>query len=154
MRAHPDRGFSFVELLVVIATLAVAAAVAVPMLVRARRVADLGDAETIARTQVQAVITRAASRSEAIRFSAAELVHADGVVVNPDRLTPPDGTVIADAIVFQAGTGYPTVDGVRRPVAILIADRDNRDDASALVIGSSATLHVYRLGPRGWEEQR
>ena len=154
MRARPDRGFSLAELLVVLATLAVAAAVAVPVLVRARRVADVGDAETTARTQIQAAITRAASRAEATCLTAAELVHAEGVVINPDGLAPPDGTVVPDAIVFQAGTGYPSVGGVRRPVAVLIADRDDRGDASALVVGSSATLRVYRLGPLGWEEQQ
>jgi prepilin-type N-terminal cleavage/methylation domain-containing protein len=152
-RAPSGRGFSLVELLLVVAVLAVAAAVAVPTLFRARRSAGLGDAETATRAELQSAMTRAASATEATPFTVSALAHADGVAIDPEGLRPPDGTVAAATIVFQPGTGYPAVDGVRRPVAVVIADADDARDASSIVVGSSGTLRLYRLGANGWEEQ-
>jgi prepilin-type N-terminal cleavage/methylation domain-containing protein len=154
MTSTSQRGVSLVETLVVVALVAIAAAVAVPSLRRASRVTNVGDAEALVRARIQTAITTAASRAVSVSLGPAALVETAGVAVNPVDVEPPAGSVTSDVIVFQPGTGYPMAAGARRAVAVVVADREDRSHASAIVVGSSATLRSYRLTPRGWEEAR
>ena len=152
-RQRPS-GFSILELCAVLAVAAVLLAVAVPSLMKARRTADLGTATATVRTQLQTLVTRAASRSEDVSFDVGDVIHTDGVLVDFKGIAPPDGTVAAATVVFAAGTGYPAVDGARRSVAIVLSDGTSHEGATAVVVGSSGTIRAYRLSESGWEEQR
>ena len=153
-RATYRRGFSTLELLVVVAVVVVALGVAVPSLLRASHTADVGEVETVLRSRIQTAIATAASRAEPTSLSPATAVGSAGVLVNPKFLTGPEDAVVAGTIVFEAGTGHPTVDGVRRPVAIVVVDRERPSEASAIVIGSSGTLRTYRRSGTEWEVRR
>ena len=148
----PQRGFSFVELLFVIAIVATAAALAVPSLVRAVRISDLECARSEIASALKESSERAAIRGASESFSPGELSISTNVVLMPGSIALPDHTVPGSIITLEAGTGYPLVDGNRSAASVVIAEVGNEPNAMAIVISRSAMISEYRRVNNGWEK--
>ena len=145
-------GFTFVELLFVIAVVAIAAALAVPSVMRARRVSAIESARTEIASALRRTSERAAVTGAVQPFSAYELPLPGDLVLMPGSVGLPDGTAPGASIAFEGGTGYPLLDGARQAVAIVAAEREaETTNAVAIVISRSGIVTEHRRGAGGWE---
>ena len=145
-------GFSLLELVIVIAIVAVAAAIAVPSIVAAMRVSAYKSTMTTTVNRL-ATLRAQASRGAATTFSTADIVLEHGsMVVNPQSVVPPDGVAAAEAITFQGGTGHCFVGADLRAAAIVLASPDDSREAYAIVIGSTSRISTKRKTAEGWED--
>jgi prepilin-type N-terminal cleavage/methylation domain-containing protein len=145
-------GFSLLELVVVVAIVAVAASIAVPSITTAMRVSAYKS--TIATTVDRLATLRAgAARGSATTFSTADMVLEHGsMVVNSPSVAPPDGAVMADSMTFQGGTGHCFAGGAVRSAAIVLANASDPAEAYAIVVGSTSRISTKRLTAHGWED--
>jgi prepilin-type N-terminal cleavage/methylation domain-containing protein len=150
--SRDSRGFTLLEAIVVMAVLALAAALAVPVLTRTSRTASRNTAAAAVRERMKALATEAAAKSRDVTFACSSVERAATVAINPPDVSPPDGTVLARYVTFQAGTGYPVVDGARASAAVVVAEGSATAEAVAVVAGRTGSFVTYRRTEKGWEE--
>lgn len=153
MRPRRPRGFSLLELTVVVALFAVAAAVAVPFYLRASRGAELDTARNEIANAVRTASQRAATTGTSRPFDLASVVVGTSVVLDPDDVDLPAGAGRFENVTFEGGTGNPIVAGARAAVGVVVAERgDGSATARAIVVTRSAVIVEYRLSNGQWEE--
>jgi hypothetical protein len=103
---------------------------------------------------MKALSTAASSTSQDVVFVPSSVPHGAAVVINPPEVSPPSDTVLAGYVTFQAGTGYPVVDGTRAAAAVLVAEAGETGNAFAVVVGRAGSIATYRKTAKGWEEAR
>lgn len=145
-------GFTHFELLVVVAIAVVAAAIAVPVVYRAKRHAALETARSTVASALREGSERAAYSGATAPFDVTKLALAPDVVLMPPGLTSPEGTVACTNVAFEGGTGYPLADGERAAIVILLAERGRETETAIGVgLGRGATVTTYRLSNGSWE---
>ena len=151
------RGFSTVELLVVLAIVIVVAAIAVPGLLATRRTSDFETAVAEMRSSIELAVARA-REGESITYSPSSALAAQpvSVTINSKFVAPPDGTEIAPVVVLQGGTGNPHVDGVQRGFAVVVSETDGEaiKGSAAIVVTSVGTVTRWDLDGRVWRVRK
>lgn len=149
------RGFSTVELLVVLGIVVIVAAIVIPGLLASRRT----EAFETAVAEMRSAIEIAAARSRegtSVTFAAGNALAAErpSVTINPKFVPPPDGTEIAPVVVFQGGTGNPHVDGVQRGFSVVVSETNGEtiSHSSAIVVTSVGTVSRWDLDGRTWRK--
>lgn len=146
-------GFSLAELLVVIAILAVAAAIAVPLLASVGLTGRLESGQATLAAELRRTCQRAATSGRAQSFQVAGAPIDQGLVVRGSDTRTPESVPLADRVTFAGGTGYPMVNGVPSAVAFVLADGGRvGDGAVAVVVSRSANIIEYRFRDGGWEQ--
>lgn len=151
-RSITTSGFSLVELLVVIAVLAIAAALAAPVVSRIMS----ASATRQAFVETANAARRRASSSvggERTTFSAErDGLLTPGLTVNPKYIPAPEGTEPVSEIEFEARTGTARTGGRRAVVSIVIAEEGNRDFAHAIVAGTAGRVELKTFAAGEWKE--
>jgi len=149
-RGHQQRGLSLVELLVVLAVVAVGGALAVASFARVSSTASLRESF---------VDTAAAARRRATNAvgGAADAFVLDrdgrlaaGLTVNPKYIPTPPGTEPANAIEFEGGTGNARLAGRRAVVSIVVAEEGASDFAYAIVCGTAGRVELRTYANGAW----
>lgn len=149
------RGFSVLELTVVIAMIAILVAVAAVALIPARQQAALDIAVANAERAVTDALSKArtGAQQELSIYSIEGI--PTGVSVGTIRtIGTPNDVAAPETIVFQGGSGYPVLDNRRQPLAIVLRDEGDYTNAWAVLVGSSGTLERYQwIGGEGWRKR-
>lgn len=151
---HPgaERGFSVVELLVVVAIVVIAAVMGVMVLTSASRTSALREARAIVASSIRQSAAEAARSGRTIGVDLWGFPISPAVRVRTDAPVPlPESAVVLGAIDLQGGTGYPFSNGTNRAVAVVLEDTDDPTQATAIVLGASATVTEYSLSGSTWE---
>lgn len=146
------RGFSLVELLIVIAVTVIALAVAVPGIVAAYRNGQLQTAVD----QARMVITRRAveaTQGERRHIDAAEVPLPGRIQLNPNDIGPPPGTLTSERVEFQGERGTALVDNRPQRAAWVFRHEAEPDFAYAVVVGSSALVEDWVYEDRQWRKR-
>jgi prepilin-type N-terminal cleavage/methylation domain-containing protein len=153
--AHENRGFSLLELVIVVAITVVVLAVATPILLATYRAADLKTAQAEMASAIRRASEASATGGAHVSFSATAVPVPARVAVNPTALRYFPGAIIADDVTFQGGTGYPWVARANQTAVVVLADEADGTRAVAVVVGPSGTVTRMRMtGPYTWEEER
>ena len=151
---HPraDRGFSVLELLVVVAIVVIASVMGVMVLTSASRTSALREARAIVASSIRQSTAEAARSGRTIGVDLWGFPINSSVRVRTDAPAPlPESAVVLGAIDLQGGTGYPFSNGTNRAVAVVLEDANDPTQATAIVLGASATVTEYRLSGSTWE---
>ena len=146
-RNQRDRGFSILEMLVVLAIVGITAGVAITSLPRTHQVANVAAAESQVRSAVERTVSRSRLLHEPQLLSVASVVQSTAITINPASPAPPTGTTAATTLDVRAGTPY--VDGAPHAISVVLADPQT-GDAIALVIPPTGVLHRERWTAKGW----
>lgn len=151
---HPagQQGFSVLELLVVVAIVVVACAIGVMVLTAASKTSELREARAIVASSVRRSAAEASRSGRTIGIDLWGFPIGSSVRVRTDSPSPlPESAVVLSAVDLQGGTGYPFSNGTNRAVAVVLEDADDPTQATAIVLGTSATVTEYRLAGSTWE---
>lgn len=146
------RGFSVLELLIVVAIVVIAGAMGVMVLSSASKTSALREARAIVASSIRQSAAEAARSGRTIGVDLWGFPISSSVRVRDDAPAPlPESAVVLGAVDLQGGTGYPFSNGTNRAVAVVLEDADDPTEATAIVLGTSATVTEYRLSGSTWE---
>ncbi len=146
------RGFTVIELLIVMAIVAIAAGIAAMMLTTAKRTAGMQESRAVVGATIRRAAASAAKSGATRGLDLWSIPVSSTVRLLSDAPAPlPDEALVLGAIDLQGGTGYPYSNGRNQAVAVVIEDADDPAQTVAIVLGRSATVAEYRLAGSSWE---
>lgn len=146
------RGFTVVELMIVMAIVAIAGGIAAMMLTTATRTAGMQESRAVVGSTIRRAAALAAKSGATRGLDLWSIPVSSTVRLRSDAPAPlPEDAEVLGSVDLQGGTGYPYSNGTNRAVAVVIEDADDPTQAVAIVLGRSATVAEYRLAGSSWE---
>ena len=149
------RGFSVIELMIVMAIVAIAGGIAAMMLTTATQTAGMQESRAVVGSTIRRAAASAARSGATRGLDLWSIPVSSTVRLRSDAPVPlPEEAVVLGAVDLQGGTGYPYSNGTNRAVAVVIEEVGDPTQAVAIVLGRSATVAEYRLAGSSWEVLR
>lgn len=151
-RIGREHGLTVVELLVVVAIVAIAASVATMILLTATRASGMQESRAVVASTIRRATSEAAKSGVTKGLDLWTIPVSKTVRLRTDAPAPlPESALLQGSVDLQGGTGYPFTNGTNRAVAVVISDDADPQTSFAVVLGQSATVTEYRLVEGSWE---
>ena len=145
-RIGREHGLTVVELLVVVAIVAIAASVATMILLTATRASGMQESRAVVASTIRRATSEAAKSGVTQGLDLWTIPVSKTVRLRTDAPAPlPESALLQGSVDLQGGTGYPFTNGTNRAVAVVISDDADPQTSFAVVLGQSATVTEYRL---------